>query len=265
MIARLLFVAVAGFWVTMNVLFWRSEFGESGTETPVPVSFVWKKILTTPDTASLNVYQKNQRIGFCEFSTGIARQMSALDQDKVPPEGLSGPPGYRVHFSGNVSWGQLTHRLKFSGEFLFSPQRDWQEIELKLNARPTSVDITSIATNQTVEVRIANGGEVVEHHFTFAELRNPGQLMHTLLGNFADFFLGGLDLGELIPRDTAQKIQWTACRTRIKVGGENVPAYRLQTSLLGNTVTLHVSTLGDILRVELPGNITARIDEWTRP
>ena len=249
----------------MNVLLWRSEFGESSGETPVPVSFVWKKILTAPDTASLNIYQKDQRIGFCEFSTGIARQMSSMDQDKVPSEGLSNPTQYIVHFSGNVSYGQLTHRLKFGGQILFNSKRQWQEMELKFNTRPTSVDISSIATNQTVDVRIANGSEVVEHHLNFADLRNPNQLAHLFLGNFADFFLGGMDLNELVPRDTAQKIEWTACRTRMRVAGEHVPAYRLQTSLLGNTITLHISTLGDLLRVELPGNITARIDEWTRP
>jgi len=34
---------------------------------------------------------------------------------------------------------------------------------------------------------------------------------------------------------------------------------------LGHTILMDVSTLGEILRVELPGNISARIDEWTKP
>jgi hypothetical protein len=44
-----------------------------------------------------------------------------------------------------------------------------------------------------------------------------------------------------------------------------VPVYRLETSLLGHPVTIDVSTLGEILRVELPGEISARIDEWSKP
>ena len=70
MCARLTFLGITAFWVTMNVLLWRVEFGARGGDTPVPAHLVWHKILTAPDASSLSVYQKGERMGYCEFSTG---------------------------------------------------------------------------------------------------------------------------------------------------------------------------------------------------
>ncbi len=85
--ARLTFLAIAAFWLTMNVLLWRAEFGAHGGDTPVPVELVWRKILTAPDASSLSVYQNGDRMGYCEFSTSVGQQMAAVDADKPPPEG----------------------------------------------------------------------------------------------------------------------------------------------------------------------------------
>jgi hypothetical protein len=34
---------------------------------------------------------------------------------------------------------------------------------------------------------------------------------------------------------------------------------------LQNRIVIYVSTLGEILRVELPGGIIATLDEWNKP
>jgi hypothetical protein len=44
-----------------------------------------------------------------------------------------------------------------------------------------------------------------------------------------------------------------------------VPIYRLETSVLGHPIVVDVSTLGEILRIDLPDDISARIDEWNKP
>ncbi len=77
--------------------------------------------------------------------------------------------------------------------------------------------------------------------------------------------MGAFDLTGILPASAAQRIEWDARRTRVKLGGEAVPVYRLETSVLGHPLTMDVSTLGEILRVELPGEISARIDEWSKP
>jgi hypothetical protein len=41
--------------------------------------------------------------------------------------------------------------------------------------------------------------------------------------------------------------------------------YRLETTVLGHVISVDVSTLGEILRIRLPGNVTAIIDELNKP
>ena len=57
-------------------------------------------------------------------------------------------------------------------------------------------------------------------------------------------------------------MHWEACRTRISFGHETVPVYRLETRILDRPVVILASTLGEILRVELPGGVEASLDEW---
>jgi hypothetical protein len=116
-----------------------------------------------------------------------------------------------------------------------------------------------------VHVKISGDAMAMERDLTFAELQNPDAMVHAFLGNFADALLGTVDLPDLTAVDEAQKISWDARRTRVKIGTEAVPIYRLETSVLGRAVILDVSTLGEILRVDLPGDISARIDEWSKP
>ena len=267
MTARLTFLGIVAFWLTMNVLLWRAEFGARGGDTPVPSQLVWRKILTAPDASSLSVYQNGDRMGYCEFSTGVGQQMATFDEDKPPPEGFVARAGYQIHLAGNVALGDFTNRLKFDGRVQFTAARQWQELNLKITSRLAVIEIHSLATNQTAHVKISNDGNVVlERDFTFAELQNPGALVRALGRKFCRrLFRRGWTCRNWLPDAAAQKIEWDARRTRVKIGTETVPVYRLETSVLGHPVIVDVSTLGEILRVELPGDISARIDEWSKP
>ncbi len=261
MTARLTFIAIAAFWVTMNVLLWHTEFGAHGGDTSIPLALVWRKILTAPDASSLSVYQNGDRMGYCEFSTSVGQQMATVDADKPPPEGLVKQAGYQIHLAGNISFGDFTNRLKFDGNVMFSTPRQWRELALRLTSRQAIIEIHSLATNQTVHLKIVTEGMVVEHNLTFEDLHNPNNLIRTFVGNFADTLLNNLDLPDLAAAPAAQNIEWVASRTRLKLGSEFVPVYELQTVLLGRDIKVIVSTLGEVLRVELPGNIIAHIDE----
>jgi len=267
MIARLFFLLIAVFWLTMNVLLWRAEFGGRGGDTPVPVALVWKKILTAPDASSLSVYQNSARMGYSEFSTSVGQEMSTMDADRPPPEGVVKKAGYQIHLAGNVAMGDFTNRLKFDGRLRFSTAHAWQEVTLKITARQTIVEIHSLATNQTVHLKISSEGGVVERDLALADLQNPNAIVRALLGNVADplSLFGLMELPDLTAPAAAQPLEWRASRTRVKIGTEAVPVYELETSILGHSVLVDVSTIGEILRVELPGNISARIDEWSKP
>jgi hypothetical protein len=266
MIARLTFLAIAAFWITMNVLLWRAEFGAHGGETPVPVALVWQKILTAPEDSSLSVFQNCDRMGFCQISTSVSQQMADLEENKLPSEGFAARAGNQLHLTGNIAFGDFTNRFKFDGRIRFSAARQWQEFNLKITSRGVAVELHSLATNRTVRVKINNAGAaLLDRELTFDELENPGALLPTFAGGFADGLLGAVDLPALTTGSAAQKISWDAQLARIKIGTESVPVFRVETRVLDRPIVIDASTLGEILRVELPGGITVRIDEWARP
>ena len=252
--------------MTMNVLLWRAEYGSRGGEISVPLDLVWKKILTAPDASTLNVFQNGVRTGFCEFSTRVGQEMAKLDEDRPPPEGLAARAGYQIRLNGNISLGDFTNRVKLDGRLDFSSVRDWRELKLKISARNITADIHSIATNQTVAMEIRTDGSTELHVFNFTDLQNPGKLLRAFSENSDGDFFGGFELPEL-PQTTAlaQSLRWQATRERLMLGREPVSVYRLETQILANKIVIYVSTLGEILRVDLPGGITAMIEDWGKP
>jgi hypothetical protein len=264
MIPRLTFLSITAFWVAMNALLWRAEYGSHGAGVSVPVDLVWRKILTAPDVSSLTVFQDGQKTGFCQFSTSVEQAMAALDEDKLPPEGIVARAGYKIQFDGNVSLGEFTNRLNFAGRLQFSSDRAWRELNLKLSSRLATVEVHSVAADQTVHLKIASDGAVIEHDFTFADLQNPNTLLRALAGSFGGGSLNGPDWPAVpqTPVALAGNLRWEAHHERLMLGREPVSAYRLETRVLDHPVVIDVSTLGEILRVELPGGITATIDQW---
>lgn len=264
MLARLIFLGIFAFWLTMNVMLWQSEYGVHGGDMPVPTRLVWHKILTAPDASSLSVYQKGERMGYCEVSTGVGQQMATFDEGKPPPEGFAGHGGYQLHVAGNVSMGDFTNRLKFDCRARFDRARELEEITVKITSRTAVIEIHSLTTNQTAHIKFSNDGTVItEHDVAFADLEDPGTLIQTLTGNAMPDLFGLFGFSEMLPGTGSQKIEWDARRTRVKIGSEAVPVYRLETTVLGRSVSVDVSTLGEILRVEFPGDISAHIDEWS--
>lgn len=266
MTARVSFVFVAAFWITMNGLLWHMEYGSRDSGVPVPADLVWRKILTAPDTSSMNIYQDGERSGFCEFSTSVEMAMAKLDEDKLPPEGLVANAGYLIHLNGNTSLGDFTNRVRFDAHVQFSAKRQWRELSLKLSSRYAALEIHSLVTNQMVHLKISNEGGAIERDIAFADLRNPNTLLRAFATDNGGGLLGLLDL-PLLPLASAEvtpSVHWEAHRARLQIGREPVSAYRLETSVLGRPLVIYASTLGEILRVELPGGMTATLDEWSK-
>jgi hypothetical protein len=267
MVPRVTFFFIAAFWITMNVLLWRAEYGSHGGEISVPVDLVWRKILTAPDVSTLTIYQDGRRAGFCEISTSVEQAMAALDENTVPPEGLVVQSGYQIHFAGNLSFGAITNRMRFDGHLEFSSDRAWRGLNLKLSTRYAVVDIHSVATEQTVRFKITSDSVNFERVLSFADLQNPNALLRTLGGGFGGGLADELDLPAIpsSPAAVAGTVKWEAHRDRMIIGHEPVTAYRLEARVLDHPIVFYVSSLGEILRVELPGGVTAVLDEWNKP
>src|SRR5262252_999924 len=95
MFSRVVFVVVASFWVVMNVLLWRKEFGSGTTgATPVPLELVWGRVLTSPDSSSLTIMHHGTKIGFCHWITDVGEEWANVSDENIP-HGLPRPA--RVH------------------------------------------------------------------------------------------------------------------------------------------------------------------------
>jgi len=264
MIPRLAFILIAAFWIAMNALLWRAEYGSRGSGISVPVDLVCRKILSSPDTSSLTIYQDGQKTGFCEFSTSVEQEMAKLDEGTLPPEGIIARASCQVRFAGNVSLGDFNNRLRFDGRVQFSPSRAWRELNLKLSSHLATVEIHSIAAEQTVRLKITSEGVATERVLNFADVQNPNALLRAFAGDAGGGWLGDLDLPAVpqSPAALAGDLHWEAHRHRLMIGPEPVSAYRLETRVLDHPVFIYISTLGEILRVELPGGIIATLDQW---
>jgi hypothetical protein len=267
MISRLVFFLVAAFWLAMNALLWRAEYGSRSSGLSVPADLVWRKILTAPDASSLTVYRDGKKSGFCQFATSVEQALSALEENTVPPEGMVQQAGYQIRFDGNVSLGEFVNRVTFSGRVQFRSNRDWRELHLKLSARGDVVELRSLAANRTVQLKITSEGAVIEREFTFAELQNPNQLLRAIAGYPGDAWPGELELipWPQAPGAPAADLRWEARHDRLMIGSGPVSAYRLETRILEHPVVIYASMLGEILRVELPGGITAVLDQIGGP
>ncbi len=259
MISRLTFLGITIFWVTMNVLLWRAEYGQQGGDIPIPLDLVWRKILSAPDPSSLSVYDHGERTGYCEVSTSVQQAMAKLDADRPPPEGLVMDAGYQLHVNGNLSFGDFTNRLKFDGRILFDRRRDWQEFHLRLILHEVTTEVHCYATNRTVDFTITSPEASIKRRLGFDDVQNPQALIHSLGGDLDSTWLAFMELPTLAPPN-ASSFRFTARRSRIKLGREPVSVYRVETTVLGQAIVLDVSTIGEIMRVELPNGLTATID-----
>jgi hypothetical protein len=240
----------------MNILLWRAEYG-AGRQggSPVPVETVVRRILTAPDDSSLEIRQNGERIGYCHWVAGAVEELTL-----ETPEGMEGlpegmvlrPSAYGVRVDGGILAGEATSRLRFNLSMELTEDREWREFTLQLGARPGEWDIKGSAESQTLEVRWGGSDGALVRRIQFDELRDPGLLLEEMVGPMALVFLprvgavGGGGFGDW-------GLEWEARMDWLPVGGSRVRAYRLTAPLLDrHRVTIWVSRVGEILRVDLP-------------
>jgi hypothetical protein len=282
MLSRILLVIITLFWLSMNVLLWRVEYGgHNAMGSTVPAGVVWEKILTAPDASSLTVLRNGKKIGFCHWVTSVSEDLSKLKADEAPPEGMVGKvTNYRVQLEGNVAAEELADRLRFDGHVVLSSRKAWQEIGLRVGFRPTVWEFQSLASEKTLHVSGQDEQGKFERVFSYSDLQNPEALVEEIAGPVAAGvvknlgFLAHLPAGVALSPSTSGQAdalstlldsvgtKWEARHDTVKLGHSNVPAYRLRTRILERyQVTLFVSRVGEILRVELPGSVVLLNDQ----
>ena len=258
--SRLIVVLLGGFWAVMTTLLWRTEFAGAHFEgTPIHPDIVWRKILTSPDSSSLAIIRKGQRLGFCHIITGVISEGDTNAATSGPVGLYRGIEGYRVDLSGSISVLDHPGRLRFDGELDLDLNLNWTEFQTQFIARPLNVEIESNRARGVVRFKVENGDYAVDRNLRLEQLGHPDTVLADILGPAGPLMLGALPFP--IPRvggtapDT--ELEWEALADRMKIGRSTAQIYRLEAMPMeGWRISILVSRAGEILRVDLPDTIT---------
>jgi hemolysin-activating ACP:hemolysin acyltransferase len=269
MCSRIFFAAIAGFWLVMNLLLWRSQSGEhSRIGSAVPVGIVWDKILTAPDNSSLDIYDHGKKIGFCQWMAnagGAARVLNqSLSRDYAPDGSMAQPGGYGLSLEGNTAiFG--TNRVRFEMRLSLSTNQTWQDFRLTARMRPTVWDIHASAAARNITVKVDGDGGSWQKTVKFSEFEHPESLLEEFGGNGFAGFAGAANLP--LQKDsitqTAAAMRWEAHEDWMPFGHSRVRVYRLETELFGQRLRLFASRAGEILWVEAPDQLTLRNEAFS--
>ena len=180
--SRLAFLSIALFWVVMNFLLWRAEYGgHNHLGGAVPVEVVWRKILTAPDDSSLVILHHGRKAGECSWAATIVEQAPAGRAlgDDAPVEEAVGFPA-TGNLEGQVTAAEPAKRLLFSVNLTLTTNRDWQELNARVNAQRNLVAVHALAAEQTVHLRVEDEGDKFEREIRLADLTNPPALAQAL-------------------------------------------------------------------------------------
>ncbi len=255
---RLLLFLATTFFVTMNVLLWRAEYGGRGRAgAGVPPELIWEKILTAPDISSMEIRYRGEKLGRATWAATIGEgKATGRVMDELPPEGMVQVlGGYTLDFDGHLNLPG-TGRLKFNSHLDLDTNQAWQNLRLQFALKPFALDIAIDARTQQTTVKINDGENITERVLPTAALRDPGKLAREFgaFGMPAAMAAMGLRFDPAAGGDDAARaFHWEASNDRLKIGNSLVRVYRLEARLLGTfRANLFVSPVGELLRVELP-------------
>jgi hypothetical protein len=262
--SRIFFLAIVCFWLAMNYLLWRSQWGaHSRIGSAVPVAVVWEKILAAPDSSSLDIYDHDKKIGICHWIANVGNSPLASNKilaDDYAPDGLAEQvTGYSLAFEGNATLSNSI-RLRFEASLDLSTNRAWQNFHLRVSMRPRLWDLRAAAAAEKVVLKMEDHGVSWQKTLSFSDLRDPDALLSDFGGTALLSLLAGAGLtpSKESLSGLAGSMDLQAHEDWMQFGHSKVRVFRLETVFLGRHVYLFTSRVGEILWVELPDNITLR-------
>ena len=266
---RLYFLVVGGFFLAMNFLLLRSEFGGRDFAVSIPVETAVTHLFEAADASNLEIRHRGTKIGYCRWApqplTADSSGTSAGTNEVL--EGMvTGITGYEVDFDGSVTIGEL-RRLRFHLTLEVDTNFNWVRLQTRLQSRPWKWEVLALAPEETLDLTIAREDEQRQHRFTFEDLRDPSRVIAALGGPLLANSLRLFGLGPdpfQEAREISLGLEWKASTDRQKIGNTFLSVYRLQTRLLDQyRVVVYLLQSGEILRVELPDDIVMVNDELT--
>ena len=250
------FVVIALFWVVMNALLWRSEFGGKNVAASVPASAVWEKILTAPDDSSLSVNFEGKKVGYLRLRPNVneAASTGKIASENEPEGIIRRVSEYKLELDGSLVAQALARSIRFNGEFAFGTDLAWKRFRTKTLVRPYTWEVRASAAEKELWVQSTDGDSEWIQRFTPEDLRNPQRLATVLESPVLATLLP-----QLLPAtrtNASLSLNWTARYEWLQIGRNRVRIYRLEAKLLDrHRIVVLISRVGEILCVELPGEI----------
>src|SRR4051812_42155613 len=266
MARKLSFALIALFWITMNALLWRVEFAGKDVGAEVPVSLIWEKILTSPDDSGLAVLISGERVGYIRWAPNIGEEISTgknADESSNLEGRVKKLTGYTIHSDGNFILPEGGGRVRFDLDAKFAANNEWIEWTLKGIQRPNSWSISANRKKETVEFALGEGVAALKQTLRFSDFRNPGKLIEDL-GAATSLPIAGVLLPNLTTmtggtnsQSLSLGLKWQGRHDWLQMGHSRVKVYQLRAHILDKyDAVVIVSRVGEILRVELPGQMT---------
>lgn len=270
MVQRLLLVILFAFWVMMNALLVEKEFasgGESGH--PIPPEVVWEKILTSPDNSSLIIHQNGERIGYCRLSANQTENLESRrrQRNQFDPEGMIRQlSSYTLDLDGSVLLPGKTNRFQFNMNLEVTTNQLWKAVQVRLSQRPKAWTFQAVEQEKVVVLGIMDGNYAVEETLTFEDLANPEKLLTRYQAGWvlgvAGTMLGRKDFSSLSGLNP--RLEWRAFHDRLRIGTATARVFRISSQFMNRyDVSLYVSRVGEIVKIELPNGITIFNDEFS--
>ncbi|MBM3875183.1 MAG: hypothetical protein FJ386_00470 [Verrucomicrobia bacterium] len=263
---RLVLTGVTVFWVTMNVLLWRSEFraeGEGGS--PVPLAMVWQKMLRAPDDSDLEIFHKKKRLGSFRWGANIQENIATGRTATEEPD-LEGMvkqlTGYSIDITdGFLDIGRGQRALRFNASTTFTTNHTWRDFSISIMQRPNSLDLRASALSNSLSISVNSGEGSFTRAWNFDQLKDPSPVVGELSGGsslpvamLTSSLLGSLGLQHI--RQVGANLPWEARNDWMKIGHSRLRVFRLRARLFDkHQIIVHVSRVGEILKIELPDDV----------
>lgn len=255
---RAFYLLVALFFVLMNVLLWRTDIlGASVFGSRIAPRLVWEKALTAAGESALEIRYKGAKVGTARWQPNISEAPSHYqDLGLDVPEGMiEGVTSYSIEFDGNFMLDHST-RFRFGLHLKLSTNYVWEEFGLRLALRPHSWEISTVAAEQNVRIKVDDEQGPREQVFKFAELQNSEKLLAAWPQPWFSTLLGSLGVPLGSPALSKARLKWQARNDTLTVQHVRIRGYRLEAKLLDRqAIRIFINPAGEVLRMEFPGDV----------
>jgi len=255
MISRAFLVVVTVFWVAMNLLLWRAEFGLGrGTLSEIPLDTVLDRVLNAPDPSVLVVRHRGQSLGLLRWIPAVVESSPVDAETSSAPEGMVEASGYSLDADLNLNGGTPSERWRLLAHVELDTNHVWKDLSLQLFQRPAAWKITAKAGENRIRLRYEEGRNSWEQWFTMQDLRQAGSLLGpytALLPEALTTGLRGMDPGRW-----REALRWEARNDWMPVGRNRVRVFRVEATLLNQYhATIQISRAGELLQIRLPDQL----------